>query len=123
MITSNQTWDPHTLTMPGGMPDDLPYAHQSAYAIGTAQNHLCHETDCVAYHTHGMTEQTFIKRLMQSVHVTTMRHMSEIATKTRHSQFTPEHIAAVFNVNLGTTKDILMMTTQRGIRHSIMPLT
>ncbi len=48
--------------------------------------------------------------------------MNELTSKTRHSNFTPEHIAHAFNVNLGTAKDILATTTQKGVQHAVMPL-
>ncbi len=41
----------------------------------------------------------------------------------KNAALTPEHLAAIFGVSLGTAKDILNVTTQKGIRHAVTPLT
>jgi hypothetical protein len=49
--------------------------------------------------------------------------MEKLQSKTRHSQFEPEHVAAVFGVSLGTAKNILNVTAQEGIQHAVTPFT
>jgi hypothetical protein len=80
------------------------------------------ETDCAALSVDGNTEQLLYERMISSVNITSTRHLNELHSKGRHSIFTPEHVAKLFNVGLGMAKDILVTTTQKGIRHSVMPL-
>jgi hypothetical protein len=63
------------------------------------------------------TEQLLVERMISNVHVSLTRHMEKLQSKTRHSQFEPEHVAAVFGVSLGTAKNILNVKTQEGIQH------
>ncbi len=74
-----------------------------------------YETDCVSMSVNGNTEQLLMERMISSVHVSSTQHMEELQSKTRHSQFKPEHAAAVFGVSLGTAKNILNVTRQKGI--------
>ncbi len=63
----------------------------------------------------GNTEQLLVERMISSVHVSSTQHMEKLQSKTQHSQFKPEHVAAVFGVRFGTAKNILNVTTQEGI--------
>jgi hypothetical protein len=56
-------------------------------------------------------------RAAQSVHI-----VSQVASKTRHSKVTPEHLARAWNVGLDRAKETLRVTTQKGIRYSIHPI-
>ena len=60
--------------------------------------------------------------MIQSVRVTEDRIVQELHSTLRHSMFTAEHISKIFGVGIGTAQDILTVTTQKGIRHSVMPL-
>jgi hypothetical protein len=71
----------------------------------------------------GNMEQLLVECMISSVHVSSTQHMEKLQSKTWHSQFKPEHVTAVFGVSLGTTKNILNVTTQEGIRHAVTPLT
>jgi hypothetical protein len=51
------------------------------------------------------------------------RRSEELISKTRHSKFTPEHVANLFGCNIGMAKDILACTTQAGVRHAVLPLS
>jgi hypothetical protein len=64
-----------------------------------------------------------MERMISSVHVSTVRHMETLQSKTRHSKYKPEHVAKVFGVGIATAKDILAVTTQEGIWHAVTPLT
>jgi len=64
-----------------------------------------------------------MERMISSVHVSTTRHIEKLQSKTRHSKYEPEHVAAVFGVGIATAKDILAVTTQEGIWHAVTPLT
>ncbi len=61
--------------------------------------------------------------MIKSVNVTTTRELQKLQSQMRHSKFTPEHVATLFNVGIGTAKDILAFTTQEGIHHAITPMT
>jgi hypothetical protein len=39
---------------------------------------------------------------------------SEVASKTRHSKITPEHLARTWNMGLDKAKETLRVTTQKG---------
>ncbi len=67
--------------------------------------------DCASYSINGNMEQLLLEQMIGSIHVALVAHMNKLTSKTRHSNFTPEHVAHVFNVNLGTAKDILATTT------------
>ena len=130
VLTSDRPWDPQGLVMPGGLGESgLPSDERIIQRLqvnerqGTNRHHLMHETDCIALTVDGNTEQLLLERIINSVHVSTKQHMGKLQSTTRHSQFRPEHVAAIFGVGLGTAKDILAVTTQKGIRHSVTPLT
>ena len=82
-----------------------------------------YESDCSLLSVNGNTEQLIIEQMMSSIHTSLIQHMEKLQSKTRHSQFGPEHIATIFCVSLGTAKNILIVMTQKGIRHAVMPLT
>jgi hypothetical protein len=51
------------------------------------------------------------------------RSVSSIITNDRHSTVTPEDLARLWNVGLHTAKDTIHVTTQKGIRMAIHPMT
>ena len=130
VVTSDQTWDPQALVMPGGLDDSgrstadrtvqQVKSNISRYAN---RHHEMYETDRVALSIDGNTEQLFIERMINSIHVTHARHVDELVSKTRHSKFMPEHVSNVFDCSIGMAKDILACTTQEGVRHAVMPLS
>jgi len=50
------------------------------------------------------------------------RWIKGLASKSRHSAITPEHVSRSWNVGIETAKNTLKVTTQRGIRHAVHPL-
>jgi hypothetical protein len=130
ILTSDTPWDPHGLIMPGGLgesglptTDQIMNEIQSDIRRGANRHHNIYETDCVCLSIDGNTEQLLMERMIKSVNVTTTRELHKLQSQTRHSKFTPEHVATLFNVNIGTAKDILAVTTQAGVRHAITPMT
>jgi hypothetical protein len=130
VLTSDIPWDPHGLVMPGGLDDtDDPFNNRmiqrvtSNAANGINRHHEMYESDCISFSVNGNTEQLIIERMISSVQISSVRHMEKLQSKTRHSQFGPEHVATVFGVSLSTAKNILNVTTQKGIRHAVTPLT
>jgi hypothetical protein len=77
----------------------------------------------------------FSERLVASINITTAycadidkwnaekRRVSSIITNDRHSAATPEDLAQLWNVSLQTAKDTVCVTTQKGIRTAIHPMT
>jgi hypothetical protein len=68
---------------------------------------------------HGNMEQLIIERMISSVNISSVRHMEKLQSKTRHSQFGPEHVAPIFGVSLGTAKKISSLSQHRKV--SAMP--
>ena len=134
VVTSDTTWDPCSIVMPGGRtgnvgPLDRTVQQIQSYAFhGTNCHHHLYETDCVALSTFGDTEQLLMERIIQTVNVDIGNVQSsplcigQLHSSRRHSQFTPEHISKIWNVGIGIAKDILATTTQKGVRHAVLPL-
>ena len=78
---------------------------------GIERHHHTYETGCVLISVNGNTEQLLMERMISSVHVSTTQHMEKLQSKTRHSKYESEHVAAVFGVGIATAKDILAVTT------------
>jgi hypothetical protein len=47
---------------------------------------------------------------------------NEVASKTRHTVITPEHLARTWNIGLDKANETLRVTTQKGIRFAIHPI-
>lgn len=77
-----------------------------------------YETDRVLVSVDGNMDQLLIERMINSVHVTSTRHMSTLSSTIWHSLFTLEYVAKIFNAGLGTAKDILNVITQEGVQHA-----
>ena len=70
-------------------------------------------------------EPTFLNCLISNVHVasTCRADVDKIISEKRHSEVTPESLAAKWNIGLQAAKDTLAVTTQRGIRTAVHPLS
>ena len=130
VLTNDKPWDPQGLLMPGGLDESgLPTGDrvirqvQSDVIRGVNRHHNKYETDRVSITIDGNTKQLLMERMINSVHILSTRHMEKLQSKTRHSQFEPEHVASIFNIGIGTAKDILAVTMQEGVRHAVTPLT
>ena len=51
------------------------------------------------------------------------RKISSVITNDRHSKATPEELARKWSIGIHTTKDTVRVTTQRGIRTAVHPMT
>jgi hypothetical protein len=76
----------------------------------------------------------FCNRLISAVNIATVyrddidqwnneRKISSIISNERHSKATPEELARKLNIGIQTAKDTVRVTTQRGIRTAIHPMT
>jgi hypothetical protein len=68
-----------------------------------------------------MTYPNATLRLAQEI-TSNMRVVSEVASSSRHSSATPEHLARAWNIGLEKAKDTLRVTTQKGLRFAIHPI-
>mgnify|MGYP003502375870 FL=1 len=80
------------------------------------------------------SEEGFRSGLISAVHIATTyredidkredeRKAYGVITNERHSKVTPEELSRKWNVGLQTAKDTLRVTTQKGIRTAIHPMT
>ena len=128
VLTCETPWDPSGIAMPGGIVTNrFVQKLQSIQSFhGTYRHHHMYETDYTTYRNFGDTEQLQMERFVQSVNVDLapngITSVSKLYSSTRHSQYTPEHIAKIWNVGIGIAKNILSTTTQKGIRHAVLPL-
>ena len=78
--------------------------------------------------------RSFCDRLISAVNIATTyredidkwnedQKVSSIISNERHSKATPEELARKWNIGLQTAKDTMRVTTQRGIRTAIHPMT
>ena len=75
-------------------------------------------------------EQTFCKRMINSVHVATdyredidSRNVNAMHSDNWHSKVNAEELAQKWNIGLQAAKDTMQATTQHGIRTAIHPMT
>jgi len=129
VLTSDRPWDPQNLVMPGGdlaeqILDDDRFVQQVNMRIAQGDNrhHKIYKTDCALHSIDGITEQILCERMINSVNIGCTRQITKLQSSSRHSIFSPELVASIFGCGIGTAKDILAATTQKGIRHSVMPL-
>ena len=71
-----------------------------------------------------LVESASTLRMVSQVQVSYVTDVEskEVASKTRHSIVTPEHLSRTFNIGLGTAKRTLQITMQKGIRIAIHPI-
>ena len=50
------------------------------------------------------------------------RWIKGVASESRHSVVSPEHVARTWGIGIETAKNIIKVTTQRGVRHVMHPL-
>jgi hypothetical protein len=79
-------------------------------------------------------EREFCNRLISAVNIATPyrddidqreaeRRACSIISNDRHSKVSPEELARKWNIGIRTAKDTLKVTTQRGIRTAVHPMT
>ena len=51
------------------------------------------------------------------------RRLMEVRANARHSKITPEHVAKLMNIGMDKAKQMLRVTTQKGIRTAVHPIT
>jgi hypothetical protein len=79
-------------------------------------------------------EHEFCNRLISAINIVTAYHdyidqqkdkhkACSVITNERHLKVTPEELARKWSIGIQTAKDTLMVTTQKGIRTAIHPMT
>jgi hypothetical protein len=116
--------------------DSMTRRRVNAVAIDEAQVEPHGETEIQLSQTSCLyNPRDFSKRLVAFINIATAYHadidkwseekrrVSSIITNNRHSAATPEDLAQLWNVGLQTAKDMICITTQKGIRTAIHPMT
>lgn len=124
VLTDDKEWDPTTVVLPQNQSSDE--EEFLIQAIDTYRQQPLSETDNVlASISESLSPQIAAVRMIEEVYYTKglgPRQESEMVSKTRHSQITPEHLSRAWNIGIETAKKTLHVTTQRGVRHAIHPL-
>ena len=125
VVTSDQTWDPHGLVMPGGETDDT-VMEDNACVIqqmkSNQQHHEQYKSNCIAITIDGNIKQLLYKCMIKSVWVTKLQQIARFYSTARHSMHTMELVEQIIGVGIGTVQDIVATSIQKGIWHSVMPL-
>ena len=106
VLTLDSPWDPHQLEMPGsiGSQNDL---HDFLNRAVSSINNNYHLNN--AEHGHEDNDLDFMSQLIHN------RHACATMSESRHSKFTPDHVACVFGIRIAKAKEVLVKSTQRGI--------
>jgi hypothetical protein len=144
VMTSDELWDPSSLRLTNSS------SEEEEYNRIVSSVHINRETvDCnpdepqmddnandndvlFAGVSSSMTIESMLPRILASIRTATYlpdnpqedeRKVTAIGTKTRHSQVSPEDLSRKWRVGIGTARQTLKATTQRGIRTAVHPLT
>ena len=113
-LTDDTDWDPSTVDLTD------PHPKEGAVSIQSVQT-LRHETDRILSQISPVLSEVEFSRTLTTSSYTTLR-VEKAETQTRHSKFSPEQLAKIWNIGIGRAKDTLAATTQRGIRYAIHPI-
>jgi hypothetical protein len=124
-ITDPEPWNPHTVKLRSNSPTpNLPIENVQIHQVASEPRAIELYTqiaDLGQEHMYeispAMVSQELDRRIIQSVKV------SKVLTEKRHSEVTPTEIAKKFHCSLETAQRTLTMTTQKGIRTALHPLT
>ena len=142
VLTDGDTeWDPSNIEMSRNRPygDNYDVAVKAARRICEQRTRapIEYESDLVLGSISGsFVGATMYERLVSSVRVTyptskrkpskangsTPRKASKALSNSRHSKVTPEHLARTLNIGLDKAKQMLRVTTQKGIRTATHPI-
>jgi hypothetical protein len=111
-LTDDEDWNPTETDLTDHIPKEINALVRQDGLIMVAESDQI-LIDISPIYSHRM----MTNRVMQSVRV-----VSQVASKTRHSKVTPEHLARAWNIGLDRAKETLRVTTQKGIRYAIHPI-
>lgn len=150
VLTDDQTeWDPQGVEMR----DDRPYADSIRISEARAERDrrsfvpVESESDlCLGSISDHLVPNRLYERLVSSVHISRVSssnanvhrrgplkkrqvhsagcgRIKKVLSNTRHSVITPEHLARLMGVTLDKAKQMMTVTTQKGIRVAVHPIT
>jgi len=125
-LTDGDTeWNPHEVDMSSnrhaGGYDSV--KHLAAVSVSADQRSYG-ETDAVLNSiSMGLAPHTATTIAIESVNVETSHYVASASSTTQHSSVTPERVSRLFGVGLNKAKDLLRVTTQRGVRTAVHPIT
>jgi hypothetical protein len=102
--------------------DDTNLSHEIFInrASTSKRHHFLYETDAITMSQFQVANQSMDESIIWSVRAVSI---PEVKSLVRHSKYTPEHVASLFNVSIERAKDILFMSTQHNICQRVYPLT
>ena len=128
ILTSENQWDPANLEVPlasqeeerkinfGGAPRNI-HQMQRRQAMDYRDAEIFSISPI-------FSPQALLTSLVSSVRIKEQEKMAinAINSKSRHSEITPEELAAKWRIGIQAARDTLKVTTQHGIRHAVHPL-
>jgi hypothetical protein len=116
VLTDDLEWNPNTVDLTDPRPKEINKTTASSR----------NEIEGLSLHVDGAVPNDTMRLAMaikSNMRISSpTRNVNEVASKTRHSVITPEHIARTWNINLDKAKDTLRVTTQKGLRYAIHPI-
>jgi hypothetical protein len=118
-------WDPRGVDLcKRGPATDVAVSRQLAAVTALTTGSCWGETDLVLSSVSpALVPQVSTLRAIGSVNVHDVPTVSSAMINTRHSAVTPERASRLFGIGLNKAKDLLRVTTQRGIRTAVHPIT
>jgi hypothetical protein len=111
-LTDDDDWDPTSVNLQDYMTKEVKQVNVRCETMEENESEHVLGTISSVYSIGSLT-----RRIQETVRVT-----SQVASQTRHSKLSPEHLARTWNIGLDRAKDTIQVTTQRGIRFAIHPI-
>jgi hypothetical protein len=111
-LTDDDEWDPSSVDLQSHVQKEVKQVETRHSATVENESERVLGTISSIYSVEIMT-----RRIQETVCV-----VSQVASQTRHSKLSPEHLARTWNIGLNRAKDTLQVTMQQGIRFAIHPI-
>jgi hypothetical protein len=111
-LTDDDDWDPTSVNLQDYMTKEIKQVNVRCETIEENESEHVLGMILLVYSIGSLTRQ-----IQKTVRIT-----SQVASHTRHSKLSPEHLARTWNIGLDRAKDTIQVTTQRGIRFAIHPI-
>jgi hypothetical protein len=116
VLTDDHDWDPTTTDLTDPIPKQIEEVEVNGDQISTEYNESAHYLASISS---ALTEGTLVNRIVKSVQINTIM---QVASNSRHTNVTPEHVARSWGIGLDQAKETLRVTTQKGLRYAIHPI-
>jgi hypothetical protein len=104
-LTDDADWDPSTTDLTDYVPKEINQVNR----VWTDKDNG--ESECILSSISSVYSKIAMRdRVMKSVRI-----VQQVASQTRHSRLSPEHLARTWNIGIDRAKDTLRVTTQKGI--------